>query len=93
MGFRVIKTAIAALMAVLIADAMHLKGPTSAGLLAILGVDVTRKRSLKTISARFFASVVGLLFASVLFFSLWISLLGACDLYSDGISSHCSVWL
>lgn len=68
MGFRVIKTAIAALMAVLLADAMQLKGPTSAGLLAILGVDVTRKRSLKTISARFFASVVGLLFASVLFF-------------------------
>lgn len=67
MGFRVIKTAIAALMAVLLADAMQLKGPTSAGLLAILGVDVTRKRSLKTISARFFASVVGLLFASVLF--------------------------
>lgn len=53
MGFRVIKTAIAALMAVLLADAMQLKGPTSAGLLAILGVDVTRKRSLKTISARF----------------------------------------
>lgn len=76
MGFRVIKTAIAALMAVLIADAAGLNGPTSAGLLAILGVDVTRKRSLKTISARFFASVVGLLFASVLFavlgFHYWV---------------------
>ncbi|WP_211747886.1 aromatic acid exporter family protein [Paenibacillus sp. Marseille-Q4541] len=76
MGFRVIKTAIAALMAVLIADAAELPGPTSAGLLAILGVDVTRKRSLKTISARFFASVVGLLFASVLFavlgFHYWV---------------------
>ncbi len=32
-----------------------------------MGVDVTRKRSLRTISARFFASVVGLLFACVLF--------------------------
>lgn len=43
MGFRVIKTAIAAFMAVLIADWCRLPGPTSAGLLAILGVDVTRK--------------------------------------------------
>ncbi|MCZ4149679.1 hypothetical protein BZG21_35330, partial [Escherichia coli] len=76
MGFRVIKTAIAALMAVLIADGFGLPGPTSAGLLAILGVDVTRKRSIRTISARFFASVVGLLFASVLFhvlgFHYWV---------------------
>lgn len=76
MGFRVIKTAIAALMAVLIADWCRLPGPTSAGLLAILGVDVTRKRSIRTISARFFASVVGLLFASVLFhflgFHYWV---------------------
>ncbi|AET60732.1 aromatic acid exporter family protein [Paenibacillus terrae] len=67
MGFRTIKTAIAALMAVLIADGFGIHGATSAGLLAILGVDVTRKRSLRTISARFFASVVGLLFACVLF--------------------------
>lgn len=67
MGFRTIKTAVAALMAVLIADGFGIHGATSAGLLAILGVDVTRKRSIRTISARFFASVVGLLFACVLF--------------------------
>ncbi|MDO7904958.1 aromatic acid exporter family protein [Paenibacillus sp. JX-17] len=76
MGFRVIKTAIASLMAVLIADSLGVHGATSAGLLAILGVDVTRKRSLRTISARFFASVVGLLFACVLFavfgFHYWV---------------------
>lgn len=76
MGFRVIKTAIAALMAVLIADGLGVHGATSAGLLAILGVDVTRKRSIRSISARFFASVVGLLFASVLFllfgFHYWV---------------------
>lgn len=53
MGFRTIKTAIAALMAVLIAEGFGIHGATSAGLLAILGVDVTRKRSLRTISARF----------------------------------------
>ena len=42
MGFRTIKTAIAALMAVLIAEGLGIHGATSAGLLAILGVDVTR---------------------------------------------------
>lgn len=76
MGFRVIKTAIAALMAVLVADKLGVAGATSAGLLAILGVDVTRKRSMNTISARFFASIIGLLFASLLFamfgFHYWV---------------------
>ncbi len=67
MGFRVIKTAIATLMSILIADALGVTGPLSAGLLAVLGVDVTRKRSIRTISARFFASLLGLAFASVLF--------------------------
>ena len=76
MGFRVIKTAIAALLAILIADAFAIKGALSAGLLAILGVEVTRKRSLQTISARFFASLLGLFFACVLFavlgFHYWV---------------------
>lgn len=67
MGFRVIKTAIATLMAILVADACGVTGPLSAGLLAVLGVDVTRKRSVRTISARFFASLLGLAFACVLF--------------------------
>ncbi|MDR0269438.1 aromatic acid exporter family protein [Paenibacillus sp.] len=76
MGFRVIKTAIATLMAILIADACGVTGPLSAGLLAVLGVDVTRKRSIRTISARFFASLLGLAFACVLFeilgFHYWV---------------------
>ncbi|MCJ8012580.1 aromatic acid exporter family protein [Paenibacillus sp. KQZ6P-2] len=76
MGFRVIKTAIATLMSILIADTLGVKGPLSAGLLAILGVDVTRKRSIRTISARFFASLLGLGFACILFeilgFHYWV---------------------
>ncbi|AOZ91142.1 aromatic acid exporter family protein [Paenibacillus crassostreae] len=76
MGFRVIKSAIATLMSVLIAAMVGIPSPQSAGLLAILGVEVTRKRSLRTISARFFASIVGLLFACVLFkifgFHYWV---------------------
>jgi uncharacterized membrane protein YgaE (UPF0421/DUF939 family) len=76
MGFRVIKTAIATLMAILIADALGVPGANSAGLLAILGVDVTRKRSLASITARFFASTLGLLLAFGIFyflgFHIWV---------------------
>ncbi|ANS74663.1 hypothetical protein AWM70_08745 [Paenibacillus yonginensis] len=76
MGFRVIKTAIATLIAILVADTAGIPGAMSAGLLAILGVDVTRKRSLRSVSARFFASVVGLVLCFILFrfigFQIWV---------------------
>lgn len=70
MGFRVIKTAAASLLAILITDALNIPGATSAGLLAILGVDVTRKRSVRSISSRLFASLLGLLLACILFYFL-----------------------
>ncbi|ANY71714.1 hypothetical protein BBD41_03460 [Paenibacillus ihbetae] len=70
MGFRVIKTAVASLLAILITDAFNIPGATSAGLLAILGVDVTRKRSVISISSRFFASLLGLALACILFYLL-----------------------
>lgn len=70
MGFRVIKTSIATLLSILTADALGVENPLSAGLLAILGVDVTRKRSLHTVSSRFFASVLGLLLAFGIFYLL-----------------------
>ena len=76
MGFRIIKTAAATLMSILIAAAVGIPNAQSAGLLAILGVEVTRKRSLRTISARFLASLVGLLCGCVLFwifgFHYWV---------------------
>lgn len=53
MGFRVIKTAAATLMSVLLASAVGIPNAQSAGLLAILGVEVTLKRSFRTITARF----------------------------------------
>lgn len=68
MGFRIIKTAVATMLAILVTDALNIPGATSAGLLAILGVDVTRKRSLRSVSARFFASILGLVLASILFY-------------------------
>ncbi|MNO27519.1 hypothetical protein D3C76_173960 [compost metagenome] len=73
---RVIKTAIAALMAIIIAHAVGVEGANSAGLLAILGVDVTRKRSIATVSSRFFGSLLGLCLAFILFyvfgFHIWV---------------------
>ncbi|AWB44896.1 hypothetical protein DCC85_12140 [Paenibacillus sp. CAA11] len=76
MGFRVIKTAIATLLAILIADTAGVHGALSAGLLAILGVDVTRKRSIKSVSSRFFASILGLALSFGLFyvlgFHIWV---------------------
>ncbi|RAP78194.1 aromatic acid exporter family protein [Paenibacillus montanisoli] len=75
MGIRVIKTAIAALAALYTAHYLGLETPLSAGLLAILGVEVTRMRGLRSAFERFMASVLGLFFASLLFillgFHLW----------------------
>lgn len=75
-GIRVIKTAIASILAIVIADAAGVPNSLWAGLLAIYGVDVTRKRSIKTVLVRFLASVIGLLLASLLFsvlgFELWV---------------------
>ncbi|WP_040925258.1 aromatic acid exporter family protein [Saccharibacillus kuerlensis] len=75
-GFRVIKTAAAAFAAIMIAHLVGIPSATSAGLLAILGLDTTIKRSVKTVVDRFFASIVGLVVACVLFgtlgFHYWV---------------------
>ena len=85
MGIRVIKTAIAAVIAIYIALSLNLTFPLSAGLLAILGVDVTRKRSLQSAFVRIVSSVVGLLFAifvfDVLGFHVWAIALYICIAY------------
>lgn len=76
MGFRVIKTAIATLVAIYTAFLLDIDNPLGAGLLAILGVETTRWRGLRSVFARFMASVLGLFLASVLFetvgFEIWV---------------------
>ncbi|WP_229263701.1 aromatic acid exporter family protein [Cohnella cholangitidis] len=76
MGFRVIKTAAATLTAIGTAVLFGTENPLSAGLLAILGVDTTRWRGLRTVFARFSASLLSLLLASLLFeaigFQIWV---------------------
>jgi uncharacterized membrane protein YgaE (UPF0421/DUF939 family) len=76
LGARVIKTAIATVIAVYLATFLGLSFPYAAGLLAILGVDVTRRRSLKTASVRIISTFLGLLAAMLLFwvfgFHIWV---------------------
>lgn len=67
MGIRVIKTAIAAILAIYVANYFHLEYVLSAGILAILGVEVTRMKGITKTVARFVASVLGLAFASIIF--------------------------
>lgn len=76
MGIRIIKTAIAAVVSIYLAQSLHLLTPISAGLLAILGIEVTRKKGIRSALQRIGASVVGLFVASLLFyifgFRVWV---------------------
>lgn len=76
MGIRVIKTAIAVVVAILAARWAGLHNPVAAGLLAVLGIEVTRKKGINSALKRIGASAVGLLAASVLFrlfgFQVWV---------------------
>jgi uncharacterized membrane protein YgaE (UPF0421/DUF939 family) len=69
-GIRVIKTATAVVIAIYLAQFFGLSSPYSAGLFAVLGVDVTRKRGIKTSAVRILASLVGLLLAALIFYLL-----------------------
>jgi uncharacterized membrane protein YgaE (UPF0421/DUF939 family) len=69
-GIRVIKTAAAVIIAIYLAHFFHLTSPLSVGLFAVLGVDVTKKRGIKTSAIRIIASLVGLLSAALIFYLL-----------------------
>ncbi|MGG1636404.1 hypothetical protein BK120_02040 [Paenibacillus sp. FSL A5-0031] len=75
MGIRIIKTALAAIAAIYTAVYLGLEPPLGAGILAILGVEVTRMKGIKSAFVRFIASVLGLFFASLIFtvfgFHIW----------------------
>jgi uncharacterized membrane protein YgaE (UPF0421/DUF939 family) len=75
MGIRVVKTALAAIAAIYTAVYFGLEPPLGAGILAILGVEVTRMKGLKSAIVRFIASVLGLFLASLIFtlfgFHIW----------------------
>jgi uncharacterized membrane protein YgaE (UPF0421/DUF939 family) len=69
-GIRVIKTAAAVVIAIYLAQFFDLLSPFSAGLFAVLGVDVTKKRGINTSAIRILASLVGLLMAALIFYLL-----------------------
>lgn len=75
MGIRIIKTAIATIIAIYLALYFNLENALSAGVFAILGLEATRMRGFKKTAVRFIASVLGLFFASFIFiwcgFNYW----------------------
>lgn len=66
-GFRTIKTAIGTALSILIAQFLHLENFLSAGILTVLCIQNTKKKSLRSAWDRFLACQVGMLF-SFLFF-------------------------
>ena len=76
MGVRVIKTAIAATIALYVAWLFELEFYLAAGILAILSVEVTRKRNFTSAGQRLLASLVGLILAAILFellgYHMWV---------------------
>lgn len=76
MGFRVLKTAVAVIIAMYLAYILGVHTPGAAGLLAILGIEVTKKKGIQSALHRIAASILALLIGSVLFnllgFHIWV---------------------
>lgn len=66
-GYRTIKTALGASLAIAIAQYLDLLFFSSAGIIAILCVQKTKQKSLQMSWERFSACIIGLLFATMLF--------------------------
>lgn len=54
MGYRTLKTAVGAGLAIWLADLFQLQFSTFAGIIVIMCIERTRKRSLETIKGKFF---------------------------------------
>ncbi|PYZ94379.1 hypothetical protein CR194_02275 [Salipaludibacillus keqinensis] len=66
-GYRTLKTAVGATLAVAIAQALQLDFFASAGILTVLCVQKTRKKSFHSSWVRFLACIIGIVYAIVLF--------------------------
>ncbi|USK32466.1 aromatic acid exporter family protein [Bacillus sp. F19] len=66
-GYRTLKTALGAAIAISLAQLFQLDNFASAGILTILCIQVTKKKSLQTSWARFFACLIAILFSFVFF--------------------------
>lgn len=67
MGYRTIKTAIGTAVSIWIAFLLQLDFPTSVGIITILCIQTTKRRSLKSGVNRFYASIIGLLSGGLIF--------------------------
>ncbi|MDR6549628.1 aromatic acid exporter family protein [Paenibacillus qinlingensis] len=76
MGFRVLKTALAVIIAMYLAYILGVHTPGAAGLLAILGIEVTKKKGIQSALHRIAASILALFIGSILFnvfgFHIWV---------------------
>ncbi|WP_282154776.1 aromatic acid exporter family protein [Cytobacillus gottheilii] len=66
-GYRTIKTAVGTSIAIMIAQMFGLENYVSAGIITILCIQVTKKKSLMASWARFFACLMSMVFASLFF--------------------------
>jgi uncharacterized membrane protein YgaE (UPF0421/DUF939 family) len=66
-GYRTIKTALGTMFAIIIAQLLDLHNFPSAGILTILCIQVTKKKSLRAAWSRFLACILAMVFSSILF--------------------------
>lgn len=66
-GFRIVKTAVGASLAIIIAQSMGLKYAVAAGIITLLSVQNTKKTSIKLALQRIESTILALLIASILF--------------------------
>ncbi|MCU9614943.1 aromatic acid exporter family protein [Caldibacillus lycopersici] len=67
MGYRTIKTAVGAGLAIWIASLFHLEFATFAAIIVIMCIEKTRKKSLDTILKKFFACLLSLVLSGIVF--------------------------
>lgn len=72
-GYRTIKTAISAALAMIIARELGLKYAVAAGVIAILSTQSTRRQSVKVALQRICASILAMVISSILFMTLGYS--------------------
>ncbi|MCM3161648.1 aromatic acid exporter family protein [Metabacillus litoralis] len=66
-GYRTAKTALGTTLAIMLAQFLGLDNYTSAGIITILCIQVTKKKSLKSSWARFLACLIAMIFSFVFF--------------------------
>ncbi|EYE88532.1 hypothetical protein Q428_07590 [Fervidicella metallireducens AeB] len=66
-GYRTIKTAVGAVIAILISQSFNLEYAVSAGIITILSIQNTKRKSVKIAFQRFIASIIALLLSVTIF--------------------------